>query len=327
VALKDINFIFSIKSIDDLLRCINLASLLEVTGWPKPGNISLIHRTKDFDKTRFEHFLAGIAAIQPNFRKLCENILATSIKKSQNFSFVRLGDLFKDASKEMMTWQMGGNVLLGHILILAPLVAATTICLKLSKYHFNDFNYYLNKIIDDSTVNDTINLYEAIRICNPGGLGKIKKYDVYDYHSIKDIQKDKITLKKIFEFSKDYDLISLEYSTGFNIILNDGLPYFFRAFNQYNDINIATVNTYLKLLSIHPDTLIIRKSGLKSAQYVSNLTLKILQVGGISSDEGLKLTLNLDNELQGKEGKMNPGTTADLITGILLCALIFGLRF
>lgn len=324
MSLKDINFNFSIKSIDDLLRCINLASLLEVSGWPKPGNI---HRTKDFNKTRFEHLLAGIAAIQPNFSKLCENIRAASIKKNQNFSFVRLGDFFKDAAKEMMSWQMGGNVLLGHILILAPLVAATTICLKLSKYNFDNFKYYLNKIIDDSTVNDTINLYEAIRICRPGGLGKIKKYDIYDDHSIKEIQKDKITLKKIFELSKGYDLISLEYSTGFNIILNEGLPYFFRVFNQYNDINIATVNTYLKLLSIHPDTLIIRKSGLKSAQYISNLALKILQKGGISSDEGLKLTLNLDNELQGKGGKMNPGTTADLITGILLCALIFGLRF
>ena len=324
MSLKDINFNFSIKSIDDLLRCINLASLLEVAGWPKLGNI---HRTRDFDNTRFEHFLAGIAAIQPSFRKLCENILATSIKKNQNFGFVRLGDFFKNAAKEMIKWQKGGNVLLGHILIMAPLASASTICLKLNLFNFSDFKYYLNKIIDDSTVNDTINLYKAIRICSPGGLGKIKKYDVYDDHSIKEIQKDKITLKKIFELSKEYDLISLEYSTGFSIILNEGLPYFFRAFNQYNDINIATVNTYLKLLSMHPDTLIVRKSGLKSAQYVSNLASKIIQIGGISSEEGLKLTFNLDKDLHRKEGKMNPGTTADLITGILFCALIFGLRF
>jgi triphosphoribosyl-dephospho-CoA synthase len=324
VSLKDINFNISIKSIDDLLRCINLASLLEVAGWPKIGNI---HRTKDFDNTRFEHLLAGIAAIQPNFRNLCENIQATSIEKGQNFSFVRLGGFFKDAAQEMMNWQRGGNVLLGHILILAPLVASTAICIKLSKFNFHSFNYYLNKIIDDSTVNDTINLYEAIRKCNPGGLGRIKKYDVYDDHSIQEIRKDEMRLKKIFEFSKDYDLISLEYSTGFNIILNEGLPYFFEVFNQYNDINIATVNTYLKLLSIHPDTLITRKAGLKAAQFISKSSLKILQVGGISSEEGLKLALNLDNELQGKGGKMNPGTTADLITGILFCALIFGLRF
>jgi triphosphoribosyl-dephospho-CoA synthetase len=71
VSLKDLNLSLSIQSIDDLLRCINLASLLEVAGWPKPGNV---HRTKDFENTRFEHFLIGITAIQPNIRKFCEKI-------------------------------------------------------------------------------------------------------------------------------------------------------------------------------------------------------------------------------------------------------------
>ena len=78
---------------------------------------------------------------------------------------------------------------------------------------------------------------------------------------------------------------------------------------------------------MHPDTLIVRKSGIEAALNVSNLASRILQIGGISSEEGLKLTFNLDKDLHRKEGKMNPGTTADLITGILLCALIFGLRF
>ncbi|MFX1410273.1 MAG: triphosphoribosyl-dephospho-CoA synthase [Promethearchaeota archaeon] len=324
MSLKDITLNFSVKSIDDLLRCINLASLLEIAGWPKPGNIS---RTKDFDYTRFEHLLAGIAAIQPNFRKFCEKIFASSIPKIQDFSYVGLGNFFKEAAKDMVTWQKGGNVLLGHILILAPLAAATTLCLKFAKYDFNDFKYYLNETINDSTVNDTKNLYEAIRISKPGGLGKIEKYDIYDDNSIKEIQKDKITLKEIFELSKGYDLISLEYSTGFNITLNEGLPYFFDIFNQYNDINIATVNTFLKILSSHPDTLIIRKSGKEAAVNVSNLASNILKIGGISSKEGHSLTIKLDDELQEKGGRLNPGTTADLIAGILFCAIVFGLRF
>ena len=33
-----------------------LAAVLEVSGWPKPGNV---HRTKDHFDTRYEHFLAG----------------------------------------------------------------------------------------------------------------------------------------------------------------------------------------------------------------------------------------------------------------------------
>ena len=231
------------------------------------------------------------------------------------------------ATEEMIKWQKGGNVLLGHILILAPLAATATICIKTNRNTLNDLKFYLNKVIENSSIIDTINLYKAIKICNPGGLGKIDKYDIYDENSFNDIIKDNINLKKIFELSKDYDLISSEYSTGFNIILNEGLPYFFKEFSIHNDINIATVNSYLKLLSLNPDTLVIRKSGLKSASYISKEAKKILENGGIASNNGLKQALKLDNELQEQNGKLNPGTTADLISGIIFCALLFGLKF
>jgi triphosphoribosyl-dephospho-CoA synthase len=306
------------------MRCINLASLLEVAGWPKPGNV---HRTKDFVDTKFEHFLGGIAAIQPTFRNFCEKIYQLSINDDKRYKSIELGLFYKEAAEQMMKWQTGGNVLLGHILILAPLSAAASICLNTNKLNFNDFKYYLNKIIDEATVEDTINLYKAIRLCNPGGLGKVKKYDINDENSLRDIIKEKITLKKIYSFSSEYDLISSEYSTGFNIILNEGLPYFLETYNRFDDPNIASVNTFLKILSLHPDTLIIRKSGIDSASYVSDFASKIIQKGGISSEDGLKLTFELDGELQEKKGKSNPGTTADLIAGVIFCALIFGFRF
>jgi triphosphoribosyl-dephospho-CoA synthase len=324
VSIKDLNLSVSIQSIDDLLRCINLASLLELAGWPKPGNI---HRTRDFENTRFEHFLIGITAIQPNFRRFCEKVYNSSIGTYKNFSYIELGLFFKETTSQMMKWQKGGNVLLGHILILGPLAAAACLCLKETEPKYDNFQFFLNSIIEDSTTIDTINLYEAIRSCNPGGLGKIDKYDIYDENSLKDIEKDKINLKRIFELSKDYDLISSEYASGFNITLNEGLVYFLDSFKKYYDINIATVNTYLKLLSQHPDTLVIRKAGLDPALKVSNKALQILQKGGISQSEGLELTFKLDNELQKEKGKMNPGTTADIVTGVIFCALIFGLRF
>ncbi len=306
------------------MRCVNLASLLELSGWPKPGNV---HRRQNFKDTRFEHFLAGIAAIQPNFKEFCDNIYKNSLNIDEDYSLLNLGLFFKEAAKEMMKWQKGGNVLLGHILIFAPLVAAATICLKFNRPKFKDFVNNVKKVINDSTVEDTINLYEAIRICNPGGLGRIDKYDVYDKDSIKNIKNDKINLKRIFELSKDYDLISLEYSTGFNIILNEGFPYYFDIFKQTNEVNIATVNTFLKILAEHPDTLIIRKSGLDAALFVSNKASEILKEGGVSTDNGLNLIKELDEILQAKNGKMNPGTTADILAGIILCALMFGLKF
>lgn len=324
MSLEGTNFKISIKSIDDVVRCLSLASLLELAGWPKVGNI---HRTKDFENSRFEHFLAGISAIQPNFKEFCLRIFQFSFRNKKDYSQIELGYFYKKATKSMMKWQKGGNVLLGHILILAPLAAASIICLKTGKIKITDLKYYINKVIENSSVSDTVNLYEAIRLSNPGGLGKIEKYDINDENSLNEIIKDNINLKKIFELSKEYDLISLEYSTGFNIIINEGLPYFFNLFSQYNDINTATVNTYLKLLSEYPDTLVIRKSGLDSSVAISKMASKILECGGISSNKGLRLAIELDNELQKKKGKLNPGTTADLLSGVIFCALLFGLRF
>ena len=313
----------SIKSIDDVTRCINLASLLELSGWPKPGNV---HRTQDFKDTKFEHFLAGITAIQPSFKSLCEKTYQSSYEKDKDYESIELGLFYINATKEMIKWQSGGNVLLGHILILSPLAAAAVICLKKGMLKFNDFKYHLLKIIEESTVEDTLNLYEAIRVCNPGGLGKAEKYDVTNKNSNSEIQMDKINLKKIFEFSKEYDLISSEYSTGFNIILTEGLPYFFEKIYQFNNPNNAIVDTYLKILSIHPDSLIIRKSGMDAAIRVSEKAKTILENGGISTKEGLELTIKLDNKLQRKDGNLNPGTTADLLAGTIFCALIFGFK-
>lgn len=324
MSFKEFSFNISIKSIDDLLCCLSLASLLELGGWPKPGNV---HRTKNFEKTRFEHFLAGIMGIHSVFKEFCEKIYHISFRKENDYSKIEIGYFYKKAAEEMMKWQKGGNVLLGHILILTPLAAAATICFKTGNNQINDLKHYLEKVIENSSVNDTIKLYEAIRLSNPGGLGTIEKYDIYDENSVDDIINDNIDLKKIFEHSKEYDLISLEYSNSFNIILNEGLPYFFNLFNQCEDINTTTVNTYLKLLSKYPDTLVIRKSGLDSALYISKIASEILEYGGISSEKGLKLTLDLDKELQEKKGKLNPGTTADLLSGVIFCALLFGLRF
>ncbi|MFX1236485.1 MAG: triphosphoribosyl-dephospho-CoA synthase [Promethearchaeota archaeon] len=318
------SYFISIDSLQDILRCANLASLLEVSGHPKPGNV---HRTQDFKGTRFEHFLAGTAAILPNLWDLIQRTYESQNPGQTNYSQINLGAFFKNAASEMVKWQKGGNVMLGHILILGPLVATCAACLKNNTKSFIDFSNTLYSIIDNATVEDTLLLYEAITTCNPGGLGSVDQYDLNHKNSIKEIQKKKIKLLDIFNLSKERDLISKEYSTGFNVILIEGFPYYMEEFKKTKDINIATVNTYLKLLSEHEDSLVIRKSGLVEAKKLSKRALEIVKKGGLSSSIGSELTVEFDSELHEKNGKLNPGTTADLIAGIIFCALIFGLKF
>ena len=64
-----------------------------------------------------------------------------------------------------------------------------------------------------------------------------------------------------------------------------------------------------------------------AALSVSKRAKDLLNKGGIATENGLKLILELDKQLHDKKGKMNPGTTADIIAGIIFCALIFGVRF
>lgn len=323
MSLKENNSL-TIQTLDDLLRCINLASSLELLGYPKCGNV---HRTKNFELTKFEHFFAGISAIQPNFRDFCKRIEDIYSDSTSNFKFVNLGKFYLESTIEMMKWQRGGNVLLGHILILAPLVASATICFKAGTKKLKDFIQVLEKVINDATVEDTVNLFKAIRLSKPGGLGKINKYDINDENSLIDIEKNKITLKTIFGLSKGYDSISMEYFSNFKIILNENLPYYLDIFNRYRDINAATVNTFLKILSEHPDTLILRKSGKEAAIFVSKRAGRILEKGGVLTKKGNELLKKFDKKLHKQKGAMNPGTTADLIAGVIFCALLFGLRF
>ena len=46
--------------IDRIMLIAQLASALEASGTPKPGNV---HRNADFHQTSFEHFLAGSIAL------------------------------------------------------------------------------------------------------------------------------------------------------------------------------------------------------------------------------------------------------------------------
>ena len=59
----------SIEKAEHIAGCLELAILLEVSGYPKPGNV---HRTADFPETTFEQYLASAVAIAPSFRMAVE---------------------------------------------------------------------------------------------------------------------------------------------------------------------------------------------------------------------------------------------------------------
>ena len=84
---------------------------------------------------------------------------------------------------------------------------------------------------------------------------------------------------------------------------------------QQMKVGFLDVFCYLVACPRTKDSLVIDPAG-DEEKVVDEITKK-----------GLNLTQKLDKVLQKQNGLLNPGTTADLIAGIILCALLFGLIF
>lgn len=305
-------------------RCVVLASLLEVSGYPKPGNV---HRTSDAGKTRYEHFLAGSVSIGPAFRRLAENAFRAGLGDIE-MGDIGLGSSILEASKDALSWQKGGNVNLGIILLLAPLSAASGFSLSRGMpENLEKLRTDLGAVIRACGTEDSVAIYQAIRSAVPlKVLGKAEKLDVLDTRSIKAIRKENQTPLSIFSSCKDRDSICSEWTSDFSITFGLGYLTLREAFQTTGDINISIVHTFLRLLSMIPDSLIVRKSGHNAALEVSSMAASVLEKGGMSNPEGKMKIREMDDKLRKSEGALNPGTTADITAASLYLLLFEGWR-
>jgi len=303
-------------------QCLQLATLLEVSAYPKPGNV---HRTADFEETRYEHFLASTVAVAPHFAHAAQQGVLASAKK-MSLSRVSLGKTIKDAVKDVASWQHGGNTLLGSIILLTPLSVAAGMTFAKEKFSIAQLRKNLKSVVESTTPEDAVNLYDAIKIAQPGGLGKAPTLDVTDAASKRKILQEKVTLYQVFKISAPWDSISSEWVNNYHITFDIGYPFLAQQLKETRDINKATVHTFLKILSEVPDTLIARKAGKGKTKEVSNKAKKVLETGGLTTQKGKQRLQQLDLKLRDPMHKLNPGTTADLTSATLVLAILNGYR-
>lgn len=292
-------------------RCLELAILLEVSAYPKPGNVD---RIADFPETRYEHFLTSAVAISPSFKEAAEQGIKVS-KGRINPSEVRIGRIIKDAVDRMIKCQTGGNTLLGAIILLAPIAVAAG--MVVGQWSLTRLRKNIKVIIESTTPEDAVDVYDAIAVVNPGGLGKSSKLDVTDPTSKKKILEEKVTLLETFKIASNYDSITSEWVNNYPVTFDLGYPYFTKQLRETEDINIATVHTFLKILHDIPDTFISRKVGLAKAESISIEAGQVLKEGGLTTHKGRELLQKLDSELRDPAHDFSPGTTADLTEAVL----------
>lgn len=326
---------------DDIMRCAQLAAAIEVSGWPKPGNV---HRTADFPDTRFEHFIAGSIALGPAMRKAALQGIKVGMGKLE-IDKIGVGKLVKEAVTDVKAWHRGGNTHLGISLLFVPLaVAAGLTHASNDKIDAKELRQNVEKIMVATTPKDAGDVYDAILLASSAALGQLEGGvfpDLTDREAKTKLGKRRVTLYDVMAASSGWDNISREWASGMEICFETGCPTILKVYRETGDPNVAVVHAFLTVISRYPDTFIARKVGIRETPYIEKAVKvglertgwisatagRILKLGGLTTDEGRRALFEFDGKLRAGGGEFNPGTSADLTAGSLMISFLCGFRF
>jgi triphosphoribosyl-dephospho-CoA synthase len=304
-------------------RCLELAILFEVSA-DKPGNVNLI---VGFERTRCEHFIASAVAASSSFEWAAERGVEVSRGKI-NISDVGLGRIIKDCVADIDVWQGGGNTLLGTVILLSPIAVAAGMTPTKEEYIFEipELRENLRLVVESTTPEDAVDVYEAIKIANPSGLGTAPDLDINDSSSINRIREEKVSLYDTFVIASKYDTVCSEWAKNYPITFDVAYPYLMEQIREIKDLGGTIINTFLKVLADYPDSFIARKAGIEKAREVSYMAKGVLELGGLETSKGKQRLREFDLELRKSSNLLNPGTTADIIAAALALAILGGYR-
>ncbi|HIE34373.1 MAG TPA: hypothetical protein EYP86_04475 [Candidatus Altiarchaeales archaeon] len=283
-----------------------LAAILEVISF-KVGNVNPMY---EFHDTKFEDFILGSIAIAPAIRNSTLNGFRAG-KGEISLKDIGIGENIRKAVVDIRRSHSGGNTHLGMVMLMVPIAASAGISFPCNKFILSELRKNIVEIISNSTVNDTLQLYEAIKISGTKTLGRLKTPRVPFY--------------ELMKISSRSDRNAEELSNGMRIILNEGYPYIEKFYKKTGSFRDAIAMAHLNILSKYPDTFIARKAGMDKAEYVSRRARDVLDYGGIMSEDGRREMEEFDNELRRDDNLLNPGSTADIVAASLF--VYFLLKF
>jgi triphosphoribosyl-dephospho-CoA synthase len=254
----------------------------------KVGNV---HPNAAFGDIDAVSFLISAAVITPNF----------GYRKDYQY----IGDTMLACTRRTRE-VVGSNTNLGILLLLTPLANPGA---RMNADYFSQ--YVMNT--EFCGEHDVRLVYEAIRLANPGGLGDAREQDVREEPTV--------TLLEAMKLAADRDMIARQYANGFADVFDFGVPAFLDGFARFGCIEAAIVDSQLRWLAEYPDSLIARKNGPEVAADVQRRAQEVQRLGGIATPAGRRAGIELDGYLRSDGNKLNPGTTADLITACLFVAL------
>jgi triphosphoribosyl-dephospho-CoA synthase len=269
-------------------QCATLACLLEATA-AKPGNV---HRGSDFDDLTYLDFAVSAVVIGPVIEA------GTATPNPQ-----RLGSLVLSAV-EATRRAVATNTNLGTVLLLAPLALVP---------RQEPLASGVQRVLKNLNADDARDVYAAIRLAQPGGLGKVQEADVQ--------AEPPDDLLAAMQLAADRDLVARQYVNNFAEVLGNAVPWLQEGLSEGWPLGEVIIQVHLRMLSQYPDSLIARKCGSGIASETAAHAATVLAAGRPGDENYHAALTDLDFWLRADHHRRNPGTTADLIAAGLFVAL------
>ncbi len=261
--------------------CATLACIWEATA-AKPGNV---HRGADFEDMTYVDFLTSASIVGPTFERSEE---------------LGLGGTVLEAVRATKAG-VGLNTNLGTLLLLAPLALAKGNVERASR------------LVAAASPNDTEQVYEAIRLAAPGGIGTVERGDI--------AAPPDVTLLEAMQLAAERDLIARQYTNEFAEVC--GVAAEIERWLSYGAaLQQAIIEAYLRLLARHGDSLVERKLGRATSKQLSDRAGMVLASDAMDGELGDQALADLDFWLRADGHQRNPGTSADLIAAALFVLLL-----
>jgi triphosphoribosyl-dephospho-CoA synthase len=258
-------------------QCATLACLLEAAA-PKPGNV---HRSADFEDVTFYDFIVSAVAIGPAMEQVAED--------------GRVGAAVLNAVRATRAI-VDTNTNLGMALLLAPLAAVP---------RHTPLREGIGGVLASLTSQDARDVYEAIRLAQPGGLGEAEEMDVAG--------PPPDDLLAAMRAAAERDMIAGQYANGFQDVLEFVAPAITSGTARGWTLVDSIIHAHLRTMHAFPDSLIARKCGETVAKQAAAQAGAVLETGGPGDEAYLRAVADFDLWLRSDGHRRNPGTTADLI--------------
>lgn len=251
---------------------------------PKPGNV---HPQASFADLTFDDFVLSADAAAPELAQAEEIGVGAAVERA-----IR-------ATRDVCPH----NTNLGIALAIAPLAAVP------EGFSLSDG---IERVLARLTREDAEHVYAAIRLAQPGGMGRVEREDVS--------QTPQVTLREAMCLAASRDAIAAQYAGRFELVLDFGVPQLVEWRKRY-PLETAIVGLHLSLMARQPDTLIARKCGAETANESAHRAAAVLDLGWPETPASLAALTDFDRWLRSDGNRLNPGTTADLVAATLFAAL------